>query len=117
MRVTFLMLVFIFFSLLSGGQNPDIDKLKKEISQHPQQDAYRVDRLNKIAEISNNILPDDERVKLIDEALLISRSIKYPVGEGFALLNLAIGRNKYTREERDNFILQADSIAKKNGNK
>jgi len=117
MRVTFLMLVFIFLSLLSRGQNPDIDKLKKEISQHPQQDAYRVDRLNKIAEISNNILPDDERVKLIDEALLISRSIKYPVGEGFALLNLAIGRNKYTREERDNFILQADSIAKKTGNK
>src|SRR5687767_8128732 len=117
MRVTFLLPVFIFFSLLSSGQNPDIDKLKKEISQYSQQDIYRVDRLNKIAEISNNILPDDERMKLIDEALLISRTIKYPVGEGFALLNLAIGRNKYTREERDKFILQADSIAKKTGDK
>ncbi len=93
MRIIFLLPVFVLFTLLSKGQNADIDKLKKEISRHPQQDAYRVDRLNKIAEISNNILSDDEREKLIDEALLISRSIKYPVGEGFALLNLAMGRN------------------------
>jgi len=118
MRNTFLLSCFTFFSLLSNGQNPDIDKLRKEINQHPQQDEYRVNRLNKIAEIGNNILPDDERIKLVDEALVISRSIKYSVGEGFALLNLAItGRNRYTKEERDNFILQADSIAKKSGDK
>ena len=102
--------------MLSNGQNPDIDKLRKEISQHPQQDAYRVDRLNKIADIGNNILPDDERMKMIEEALLISRSIKYNVGEGFALMNLAItGRNRYTREQRDSFLFKADSIAKKTG--
>ena len=118
MRVTFLLPVFFFLSLLSNGQNPDIDKLRKEINQHPQQDSYRVNRLNKIAEIGNNILPDDERMKLVDEALQISRSIKYSVGEGFALLNLAItGRNRYTKEERDSLILQADSIAKKSGDK
>ena len=118
MRTTFLLLCFTFFSLLSNGQNPDIDKLKKEISQHPQQDEYRINRLNKMAEISSNILPDDERMKLVDEALNTSRSIKYSIGEGFALLNLAItGRGRYTKEERDSFILQADSIAKKSGDK
>src|SRR5436190_933984 len=116
MRIRLLLSGFIFLSLLSNGQNPDIDKLRKEISQHPQQDAYRVDRLNKIADIGNNILPDDERMKLIDEALLISRSIKYNIGEGFALMNLAItGRNRYTREQRDSFLFKADSIAKKTG--
>jgi signal transduction histidine kinase/tetratricopeptide (TPR) repeat protein len=113
MRIFFLLTGLIFSCLLSNGQNQDIEKLKNELNGHPKQDAYRVDRLNKIAEISNNILPDDERAKLIDEALLISRNIKYPTGEGFALLNLAVGRNKYAREERDKFILQADSIAKK----
>jgi two-component system NtrC family sensor kinase len=118
MKICLLLSGFIFFSLLSNGQNPDIDKLRKEIKQHPQQDIYRVNRLNKIAEIGNNILPDDERMKLVDEALRISRSVKYSVGEGFALLNLAItGRNRYTKEERDGFILQADSIAKKSGDK
>jgi two-component system NtrC family sensor kinase len=118
MRIHLLLSGFIFFSLLSNGQNPDIDKLRKEISQHPQQDIYRVNRLNKIADIGNNILPDDERMKMIEEALKISRSIKYEVGEGFAMLNLAItGRNRYTREQRDSFLFKADSIAKKTGDK
>jgi signal transduction histidine kinase/tetratricopeptide (TPR) repeat protein len=118
MRIILLLPGFIFLSLLSIGQNPDIDKLRKEISQHPQQDEYRVNRLNKIAEIGNNIIPDDERMKLIDEALNISRSIRHPVGEGFAMLNFAItGRNKYTKEERDKFLMKADSIAKKTDDK
>jgi two-component system, NtrC family, sensor kinase len=118
MRIHLLLLGFIFLSLLSNGQNPDIDKLKKELNQHPQQDEYRADRLNKIADIGNNILADDERMKMIQEALRISRSIKYDVGEGFAFMNLAItGRNRYTREERDSFLFKADSIAKKTGDK
>ncbi len=116
MRIHLLLAGFMFLGVLSNGQNPDIDKLKKEISQHPQQNIYRINRLNKIAEIGNNIIPDDERMKLIEEALKISRSIKYPVGEGFSLLNLAItGRNRYTREQRDSFLFKADSIAKKTG--
>jgi len=116
MRSVFLLSIFIFLNLFASSQNTDIDKLRKEISQHSQQDAYRVDRLNKIADIGNNILPDDERMKMIEEALLISRSIKYNVGEGFAFMNLAItGRNRFTREERDSFLFKSDSIAKKTG--
>ena len=118
MRITFLLLVFIFNSLLSNGQNPDIEKIKKELSQHTKHDMSRVDMLNKVADIGNNILPDDERMKIVEEALQISRSIKYDVGEGFVMLNLAItGRNRYTREQRDSFLLKADSIAKRTGDK
>jgi len=118
MKVTFLFSIFILFAFLSKAQNADIDKLKKEISQHPQQDAYRVDRLNKVADIGNNILPDDERMKMIEEAFQVSRSINYTTGEGFAFMNLAItGRNRYTREQRDGFLFKADSIAKKTGDK
>ena len=118
MRTILLLIAFGLLSLFSNGQNPDIDKLKKELSQHLQQDKYRVDRLNKMADIGNNILPDDERMKMIEEAMTVSRSIKYSTGEGFAFMNLAItGRNRYTREQRDSFLLKADSIAKNTGDK
>jgi len=118
MRIWFLITCLIFLSSTAKGQNPDIDKLKKELSQHQQKDEYRVDRLNKIADIGNNIVPFEERMKMIEEVLLISHSIKYTAGEGFALMNLAItGRNKFTREERDSLLLKADSLAKISGNK
>ncbi len=94
------------------SQNIEIEKLKTQISSHPQQDTFRVNRLNEVG--LNDDLPANEKEKAANEALLVSRKIKYTLGAGYALLNLGDANTQMGKKQQaDAFLKQADSIAKK----
>ncbi len=94
------------------SQNIEIENLKTQISRHPEQDTFRVNRLNQVG--LNDDLPANEKEKAANEALLISRKIKYTLGAGYALLNLGDANTQMGKKQQaDAFLKQADSIAKK----
>ncbi len=102
-------------ALAAKSQSIAIDKVKAQISSHPQQDTVRVNRLNEVGLYSN--LPADEKEKAANEALLISRKINYTLGVGYALLNLGDANTQMGKKQvGDAFLKQADSVAKKTGN-
>ncbi|MEO6868788.1 MAG: ATP-binding protein [Ginsengibacter sp.] len=96
------------------SQSNEIEKLKTQINSHPQQDTFRVNRLNDVGLIDD--LPADEKQKVANEALLISSKINYSLGAGYALLNLGDANTQMgKKQEADAFLMQADSIVKKTG--
>lgn len=113
----FLLFSSLFITLLyAAGQDREVEQLKKILSQHPQQDTFRVNRLTDL--VNSGELTPDETEKMAEEALTISRKTDYAVGEGYALLNL--GHAKTLQGDKQSgsvFIQQADSIAKKTGDK
>ena len=114
MKRAFLFLSFITMTILVAAQSAEIDNLKKELSQHAQQDSFRVNRLNALA--TSIQLTSPEREKYANEALAISNKINYVLGKGNALVLLgSIKFNEGKREESRLRYLQADSIAKKTG--
>ncbi len=110
MRKLFLFLSFLTVTLFAAAQNFQIDQQKKELDSHKQQDTIRVNLLNELAfDLGSE---PGERKKYADEALAISRKIKYVNGQGFAfsLLAYAAFSMKNQSESKSMFHL-ADSIA------
>ena len=114
MKRAFLFFTFIAMVLLTTAQTPALDKLKKRLDSHTEQDTFRVNRLNELA--TSAILTPEEQEKYATEALTISGKIKYTLGRGNALALLGdIKSNEGKLEEAKNMLLQADTIAKRTG--
>jgi two-component system NtrC family sensor kinase len=114
MKIALFLLAFFTLASQATGQNRVVEKLKQEISQHHQQDTFRVNRLNDL--VLSQDLPPDEIEKLANEALAISRKTSYAVGEGYAVLNLGHAQNMMgNKPEALRLLQRADSIAQKTG--
>lgn len=114
MKKIFLFLTLITIGLSGFTQTPKIEKLKKELKNHPKQDTFRVKRLNDLS--GNQYLPWEQKEKYADEALVISKKINYKAGRGNALALLATVKfleNKL--EEGKLLLLEADSISRETG--
>jgi two-component system NtrC family sensor kinase len=110
MKKHLLLLLLFALSLHATAQDPAGEKIKQELSAHPQPDTFRVNRLNEMVFYSR----DDSYYK---EALTISRKIGYATGEAFALVQLGFSKSRQGyRAEGDSMFHRADSIARKNGN-
>ena len=112
MRKMLLLLLFSTFILRAIAQDKTVAELKKELDEHPQQDAFRVDRLIDLS--FNSFFLSEERKKFLQEALAISQKINYPAGEAFALASIgyfkAIDGNV---PEGDSLLNRAESLAQK----
>jgi signal transduction histidine kinase len=110
MKKHLLLLLLIALSLHATAQDPAGEKLIQELVAHPQQDTFRVNRLNEMAFYSSD-------AKNYNEALDISRKIGYAVGEGYALTQLAFSkRGANFQKEGDSIFRRADALAKESGN-
>ena len=69
------------------SQEHQIKQLRQQISDHPQADTFRVNRLNELAAVPS--ITTGSRDTLSLEALAIAQKIKYNYGETFALVNQA----------------------------
>ena len=110
MKNNFLILFLLAFSMHITAQDPAGEKIKQELAGHPQQDTFRVNRLNELSFYKFN-------EKNSNEALAISQKIGYATGEGYALTHIAF--LKFTtnfRKEGDSLFNRANSIAKKTVN-
>jgi tetratricopeptide (TPR) repeat protein len=114
MKKTPLILLILAWVMQATAQDKNELQLAKELEKHPQQDTFRVNRL--IDQAMSFYLLADERQKKTEEALSISRKINYPIGEGYALADMAMYElNKGNAKEGDSLLLCADSIANKLG--
>ena len=86
MRKAPLLLLILAWMIQATAQEKTVAQLKKELEEHPQQDARRVDKL--IAVVFNVFTSIGERNKLSEEALSISQKINYKAGEAYALAQL-----------------------------
>jgi two-component system NtrC family sensor kinase len=110
-----LSLALLFNILSATAQDIEIDKIKIQISNHPQQDTFRVNRLNELGRSFG--LVSNLREDAANEAVMISRKINYAEGEGYALANLGEAYTSLGNKLKATIVLQqADSIAKKTGN-
>ncbi|MEP7374751.1 MAG: ATP-binding protein [Chitinophagaceae bacterium] len=110
MKKNLLSLLFALLRLCVTAQDPAEVKIKQELTAHPQQDTFRVNKLLEMVYFSR-----DENY--FQEALAISRKINYATGEAYALIHL--GFRKIRRGERqvgDSMFHWADSIAQLTGN-
>src|SRR5688572_8809762 len=113
MKQSFIFLL-LAVSTTTTAQDKNVLQLEKELAKHPEQDTFRVNRLIEYALYI--YLPVSERQKKTEEALSISRKINYPLGEGYALADMAIYEiNKGKVKECDSLLRRADSIANKLG--
>jgi hypothetical protein len=110
MKNNLLLSLLLALSVNLSAQDPVSEKLQQELLTHPQQDTFRVNRLNEFA-----------FYKMIEknytEALAISQKIGYATGEAYALTHMAF--SKFTtnyRKEGDSLFRRADSIATKTAN-
>lgn len=107
--------LLLFTASLVQAQSFQIDRLRKQIQEHPQQDTFRVNRLNEISN-TNPRLSTEEIEKFAAEALPLARKLNYTRGEGYALLVSARAANIIGNKELAATLLQqADSIAKQTG--
>lgn len=87
--------LYLLFTILPSVMIPqslEIDKLKKDLATHSEQDTFRVNKLNMLA--FNVALSAENRLKLANEALTISNKINYNAGKGNALVSLALVKGK-----------------------
>ena len=110
MKQNLLLLLLFALSIYANAQDPAAEKLKQELNAHPQQDTFRVNRLNEMVFYSR-----DENY--YNEALAISKKIGYATGEAYALAQVAFYKTRQGfRIEGDSMFHRVDSIAKKTGN-
>lgn len=112
MKKAFLFAFLVSVVSITIAQIPELDQLRKKLNYHPQEDTFRVNRLN---EISRYIaIEKEEKEKFINEAYRISQKIRYPKGEGFALINSGIlSSDNGDKTKASGFFHKADSIGKK----
>jgi len=119
MRTTSLLIILIIFSYRAHAQSYEIDRLRQQLREHPQQDTFRVNRLNDICNIFGWVrLSSDEVDQFASEALSISRKLGYTKGEGYALVGKARAKCGVGDTEAGTALLhEGDSIAKKTGDR
>ncbi len=102
----------------SIAQAPDIEKLRRAVTEHPQQDTVRVNRLNVLAIESRKNTPAESYSSAI-EALELARQLNYTYGEGIATLTLGFYYRfhseskealKYTQKAFEIFRQLSDTI-------
>jgi signal transduction histidine kinase len=109
---TVLFIIFTCLVIFSvEAQNAAIvDQTKQDLKQHPQQDTFRVNHLNKLAYYSSDA---NEIMQACNEALTISRNIHYATGEAYALLSISYAKGlSGDRAGTLLYVNKADSIAK-----
>src|SRR5688572_10899775 len=110
MKKAVFLLVLVTLFLKLAGQEILIKKIENQLAEHPQQDSFRVNRLNHLAQLYD--VPVGRRDSTAREALKLSRKINYPNGEAVALINLAMASNeKGERQRGDSFSKQALTVA------
>ncbi len=108
-----LLIAFIIASAQSMQER--VKQLQQQIAEHTQQDTFRVNRINELVDTKN--IPLGQRDTLTNEALAIARKIAYPVGEGYALINLANVRfRQQDTATAYGLFRQAMAVAEKTGN-
>ena len=105
MRKVTLLLLVLTGIMQATAQHKTVAQLKRGLEDHPQQDAFRVDRLIDLS--FNSFFLIDERKKFMQEALSLSQQINYPAGEAYALA--AMGYYKAL----DGNIQEADSLQRR----
>ncbi|HET6996340.1 MAG TPA: tetratricopeptide repeat protein, partial [Chitinophagaceae bacterium] len=109
------MLLFVLTGIIHAtAQYKTVAQLKKELDDHPQQDALRVDKLTDLS--FNFFFLWAERRKFMEDALSISQKVNYPRGEANALA--AIGYYKAIDgkiQEADSLFKLAESLTQKSG--
>jgi signal transduction histidine kinase/tetratricopeptide (TPR) repeat protein len=114
MKKTLLILLLFIPFLYVNSQDVETEQLQKILAAHPQQDTFRVNRLN---ELASNPTSTEEIEKFATEALSISRKISYDIGEGYALASLGGVVFRQGNYDQANLLFrEADSLAKKSGN-
>ena len=112
MKKTAFLLLLITLFLKLAGQEILIKKLENQLAQHRQQDSFRVNRLNQLAQLYD--VPVGRRDSIAVQSLELSRKINYPNGEAVALISLALVKNeKGESEMADSLSKQAVTIAEK----
>jgi len=112
MRKMPLLFFFLTCILHMVAQEKTVAQLERELKDHPQQDAVRVDKLNDLS--FNFFFLSDERTKFLEEAVSISQKINYAAGEAHALA--CLGYYKAIDgliQEGDSLQKQAESLAQK----
>jgi C4-dicarboxylate-specific signal transduction histidine kinase/tetratricopeptide (TPR) repeat protein len=114
MRKMLLLLFLLTCILRAIAKDKTITQLKKELEDHPQQDAFRADKLMDLS--VNLFFLWDERRKFMEEALSISQKINYPRGEALALAAIAYYKAiDGSIRESDSLLKRAESLAQKSG--
>ena len=114
MKKTSLILLLFTWTMQAAAQYKNLEDLKKELDKHPQQDSFRVNRLNQLSFYT--ALSFAEREIVAAEALAISRKINYLRGEGIAMTNLGYYRFRLgNRKEGDSLLQNAKTFAKETG--
>jgi len=114
MRRIFLSFVLITCIITAYGQQHQIRQLEQQIANHPQQDTFKVNRLNKLALIVS--VSAGKRDTLSTEAIVISRKIGYTTGEGFGLINKGMAASALgSRAQIPGLLKQVRAIIEKNG--
>ena len=112
-KSSFLLLLIVLFLKLTG-QEILIKKLETQLARHLQQDSFRINRMNQLAQLYD--VPVGQRDSIAGEALILARKINYPSGEAIALINLALVNNeKGESEKADSLSKRALTIAEKIG--
>ncbi len=116
MRKIPLILLFITAFLKLAAQDYQTEKLLLLLNKNNQQDTVRVNLLNQLTE--NSTMSVEQRNAFVNEALFISRKLKYLQGEGYALVNqasvkLTVGENAGSFQ----LLQRAYSIAEKLANR
>jgi two-component system, NtrC family, sensor kinase len=113
MKTVSILFIFLIASFFAYTQSFEIEKLREQVKNHPQQDSFRVNRLNAICNnFSSARIPVEDIEKFSTEALNISRQINYVEGEAYSLISKA--RAAYAsgrKEESARLLYQADTIA------
>ncbi|HKC37430.1 MAG TPA: hypothetical protein VKB95_15245, partial [Chitinophagaceae bacterium] len=114
MRKAPLLLLILALVIQSTAQDKTVAQLKKELEEHPQQDAHRADKL--VALAFSIFVPTSERKKLLEEALSISQKINYKPGEAYAMSQLGLIRSyEGNLTEADSMLKRADYNAQEIG--
>jgi tetratricopeptide (TPR) repeat protein len=114
MRKLPLIIALLTCLLRATAQDKTVAQLKKELEDHPQQDAVRADKLNDLS--FNYFFLWNERKKFMEEALSVSQKINYSAGEACALVSIAYYIAMDGKiHEADSLLKRAESLAEKIG--
>lgn len=112
-KAAFILLV-ILLSFKLRAQEILIKRLETQLAQHKQQDSFRVNRMNQLAQLYD--VPNNRRDSMAQEALKLSRKINFAAGEAIALINIALVSNeKGDTKKADVLAGQALAIAERSG--
>lgn len=125
-----LLLLLIFFAIISNNLQAQIDKIKQRVDTLPNTSKEKIDKLNELSEVYGKLadiyakrnkgirISHSEAVNYAKQALKYSQNIRYKEGEARSLINL--GDNIYNvepdLEKSSNYYKRAIKIYKNSKN-